>query len=230
MAPIMKNVVENHRGHTVLAFAPGSSPLVIDGGAHKGEFARSVAKAWNARCHSVEASPFLFEGMELPSGAVGHNFAIAGEDGELTFAIEENPEASHIGQSSESSSGRHISVPARSLGNFVEEIAPNGLDLMKLDIEGAEIVALRSMTDEQLRRVGQITVEFHDFCGYITREEVNQTLVRLRSLGFLDFNFSFRTRGDVLLVNTAVHRLNLFDKIRVGVYERFRQRFLRARG
>jgi FkbM family methyltransferase len=229
MAPIMKNMVENHRGHTVLAFTPGSSPLVLDGGAHKGEFARSVAKAWNARCHSVEASPSLFMRMELPNGAIGYNFAIAGQDGKLSFAIEDNPEASHIDTATAVSDERHIVVQARGLGNFLREIAPDGIDLLKLDIEGAEIVALESLSDEQLQKIGQITVEFHDFCGYITSSQTDQAIARLRSLGFAAFNFSFRTRGDVLLVNTNLHRLSLFDKIRLSVFERVRQRLLRSR-
>lgn len=220
MKPINKKSVENHRGHTVLGFAANASPLVVDCGAHKGEFAQSVAAAWAARCHSIEASPVLFETLDLPQGTQGYNFAVSGEDGEITFTISDNPEASHIGATSHSSDAHEITVPARSLAGFLDSLGDEDIDLLKLDIEGAEIAALESLTDRHLSRIGQITIEFHDFCGYVKPKQVDAAIARLQAAGFVVISFSHHTRGDVLMVNSAHHKLSSYDKLRIGVVER----------
>ena len=236
--PILKDSIENHRGHTVLGFAPGSAPLVIDCGAHKGEFADSVHQAWGARCHSIEASPALFADLALPAGATGYNFAVAGSDGEVSFTLSDNPEASHVGtgnggDSSGGGDGERITVPARSLAGFLDEVAPDAIDLLKLDIEGSEIAALDGLSDRHLARIGQITAEFHDFCGYVTSAEVDTAIQRLRNSGFAVFPFSWHTRGDVLMVNQALHPLSALDRFRIGKVERYRRglrRVLRRQG
>lgn len=222
MTPIFRDRIENHRGHTVLGFAPGSGPLVIDCGAHKGEFAASVHSAWGARCHSIEASPTLFGKLDLPPSATGYNFAVSGHDGEVSFSVLDNPEASHVASESMNGDCQQITVPARSLAKFLDEVAPNGIDLLKLDIEGSEIAALDGLDDRHLARIGQLTIEFHDFCGYVTASEVDRSIDRLRGAGFAIFPFSFRTRGDVLMVNQALHPLSAIDRFRIGLVERIR--------
>ena len=233
MIPIVRHCIENHRGHTVLGFAPGSAPLVIDCGAHKGEFAESVHRAWGARCHSIEASPALFADLALPAGAIGYNFAVAGSDGQVSFTLSDNPEASHVGGGNGSGDGDAISIPARSLAGFLDEVAPDAIDLLKLDIEGSEIAALDGLSDRHLARIGQITAEFHDFCGYVTASQVDTAIARLRAAGFAIFPFSWHTRGDVLMVNQALHPLSALDRFRIGTLERYRRglrRVLRRQG
>ena len=223
MTPICRNSIENHRGHTVLGFAPGSKPLVIDCGAHKGEFAASVHAAWDARGHSIEASPGLFAKMKLPAEVIGHNFAVSDSDGEVTFNLSDNPEASHVGSGSQDADCGQITVPARSLAGFLDEVAPGAIDLLKLDIEGSEIAALQGLDNRHLARIGQITAEFHDFCGYVTSSEVDAAIERLRGAGFAIFPFSYHTRGDVLMVNQALHPLSSIDRFRIGQMERYRR-------
>jgi FkbM family methyltransferase len=220
MKPILKASIENHRGHTVLGFAANTSPLVVDCGAHKGEFAQSVVAAWRAQCHSIEASPVLFETLILPEGAKGYNFAVSGEDGEMIFTISDNPEASHIGAASRSGDVQEITVPARSLAGFLDSLGEEDIDLLKLDIEGAEIAALDSLTGRHLARIGQITAEFHDFCGYVNSEQVDAVIARFKAAGFVIFSFSHYTRGDVLMVNSSHHSLSGCDRLRIGVYAR----------
>lgn len=228
MVPISKGRVENHRGHTVLGFAPRSSPLVVDCGAHKGEFAASVCAAWDARCLSIEASPVLFEALSMPPKAISFNLAIAGQDGEVSFAISDNPEASFVGQGDRGE--RQLTVPARGLASFLDEFAPGDIDLLKLDIEGAEIPALASLTAQHLDRIGQITCEFHDFCGYVTSQQVDAAISRLQDAGFEMVNFAFFTRGDVLFINRRHHRRGLVEQFRLKYWERIKRGIQRRLG
>ena len=76
------------------------------------------------------------------------------------------------------------------------------VDVLKLDIEGAELDVLESIPDSLLRKIDQITVEFHDFIpGYATLNRIEQTRGRLEASGFLCCVVSLRTFGDVLFVD-----------------------------
>jgi hypothetical protein len=92
---------------------------------------------------------------------------------------------------------------------------------LKLDIEGAEVRALDSLSDAQLQRIVQITVEFHDFCGQITSAEVDRVVSRLLVNGFFMVCFSFSTRGDVLFVNKSLQPLSFTDRLTITWVQRF---------
>ena len=207
--------LQNHRGHTVLAYAPGSAPLVVDCGAHKGEFATSVTAAWGAKCHSIEAAPDLAAKLDVPASTTTHHFAVSGQEGEIAFQLTDNAEGSHF--TDELGEGC-VMVPQRHLGNFLSEVAPDGLDLLKLDIEGAEIPALESLSDAQLAGIAQITCEFHDFCGYVTPQAVDAAIARLEAAGFAVIPFSWHTRGDVLFVNRKLVPLGIAANLRIAAY------------
>lgn len=69
------------------------------------------------------------------------------------------------------------------------------IDLIKIDIEGSEIVVLNSINKEMLQRCKQITVEFHSFIGNcfvktITERDVNLVVDRIKSFGFKAIKFS----------------------------------------
>jgi Methyltransferase FkbM domain len=65
--------------------------------------------------------------------------------------------------------------------NFVaQEISGGVVDVVKMDIEGAEIEVIASLDDDQIKRVGQWAIEFHDFMGMMTGLDVE----RITVLGF----------------------------------------------
>jgi hypothetical protein len=60
---------------------------------------------------------------------------------------------------------------------------------------------LAACANEVLERVSQITIEFHDFCGITSAEDVKQTLARLRRLGFFPVRMSRVGHQDTWLIN-----------------------------
>jgi hypothetical protein len=81
------------------------------------------------------------------------------------------------------------------------------VDLLKIDIEGAEEAVFNSTRDTTLCNVKQISIEFHDFMpGSISTEEVNKITNRLKRLGFICLPFSYMLFGmessDFLFINT----------------------------
>jgi hypothetical protein len=73
------------------------------------------------------------------------------------------------------------------------------IDLLKVDIEGAEVDLFATTCDQTLKRIQQITIEFHDFCGLISVKDVLAIRRRLERLGFYGIPFA-RTNGDWLFV------------------------------
>src|SRR5262249_44345404 len=53
------------------------------------------------------------------------------------------------------------------------------LDLVKIDVEGADIRALRGMRKILNKYRPKLLIECHDIYGYYTREELEQTLTEL---------------------------------------------------
>ena len=71
-----------------------------------------------------------------------------------------------------------------------------------MDVEGAEIEVIASLDDDQIKRVGQWTIEFHDFMGMMTGSDVERCVERITALGFHELFWSRRrNNADVLLVN-----------------------------
>lgn len=211
------------RGHTFIDFARDSRPTILDCGAHRGEFANEAVRRWGSKVYAIEASRELIDRMSLLDGATKHHFAVASVDGEVRFAHNENQEASHIVEAEDRQVG--VAVPAISLSTFVRRYEVEEVDLLKLDIEGAECGVLMTTPDDVLSRIKQISVEFHDFCEYVTSSEVNQAVQRLKKLGFRMFKFSRTTNGDILFVNKThipmsrdqILRLRYFEYYRLGI-------------
>ena len=70
-----------------------------------------------------------------------------------------------------------------------------------MDIEGAEVEVLDSLTDELLVSIPQISVEFHDFCNLTPIDMVNRIATRLQTLGFYYLRMSGVGHQDTLFVN-----------------------------
>jgi FkbM family methyltransferase len=209
------------QGHHL--FAPALSPasVVIDGGANVGEFSRGMVDRFGCLCYAVEPVPELF--ARIPAGPRVRRFplALGGADGEVVLHLSENPEANSVQAAIASGFGSRgtLVAPLVSLETFLEREGLWDADLLKLDIEGSEIALLESARDETLGRIGQITVEFHDFLdGSRDREAILALKRRLRRAGFLCVILS-RPAGhhaDTLFLNLRRHplgplrRLNLF--------------------
>ena len=74
------------------------------------------------------------------------------------------------------------------------------IDLLKVDIEGAEIGMFDDCSDEELRSIGQITVEFHAFLFPEQQAAVTRIRERMAHIGFWVLPFSLDST-DVLFLN-----------------------------
>jgi FkbM family methyltransferase len=186
--------------------------VVIDAGAHTGKFSREIADRFGCLCYALEPVPELL--ACIPESLRVRRFALAlgGADGEVRIHLSDNPQANSVHAAIAAQFGSRGSLVARaaSLETFLEQTGVGEVDLLKLDIEGSELAVLESASDETLQRIGQITVEFHDFLASCRDSRPITALKRrLRRAGFTCVVFS-RPAGDhadTLFINRKRHRL-----------------------
>ena len=170
--------------------------VVLDCGlGDNADFSDEIITRFGARCHGVDPTHKHQASLAAVASRHGDRFqlcpvALAGASGSKTFY-----EA--VNQISGSLFGDHLNAagalfyPVRcfTLEDLMGDIGLCQVDLLKLDIEGAEYEVLASIGDEKLAGIGQIVVEFHHYCvpRFLGRHTRN-IVARLRRLGFQSYS------------------------------------------
>lgn len=202
-------IISQIEDHTFFSDPLSHASVVLDLGANHGAFAHAMIGRYGCRVHAIEANPELCRSIVPHPNLHLLNVAVAGQAGVLPFYISaENDEASSIVADSARPTARRIDVPSVMLSDLIEQYADPKIDLLKVDIEGAEIEMFDSTSDDHLRRCSQITVEFHDFCGIITADAANRVVSRMRNLGFDVIQMWMRSHGDTLFVNRSTSKIS----------------------
>ena len=194
----------------------------MDFGGNRGAFSQAVEARFGLKpALIVEANPELARKLREKEGWTVENCAVSSRDGVLTFNIAANDEGSSILALPDQSplgctAVGAVTVQSRTLESLTAALAAGPIDLLKVDIEGAEVEVLLTSPESVLRRFSQITVEFHcdPVFGFGGRAEVERVMARMRSLGFecLWFDFNYR---DVLFVNHRQLGLSGMDRLRM---------------
>jgi FkbM family methyltransferase len=216
--PRTERMFEKIRGHTIYAPGINSDSIVLDLGANRGEFSRRMRARFGGTYHLIEANPVLAEMLRTEGHFPVWHYAVANSEGLIRFNIARNDEGSSILTLPEESPydsilSETVEVRARKLESLFQEIGTPRIDLLKIDIEGAEVQVLQGATSEILRGIGQITVEFHCHAsfGFDLHSQVEEVIRRLRRHGFLCLDFSARSRGNVLFVNRDRYGITRFQ-------------------
>jgi FkbM family methyltransferase len=194
--------IEIIESHSILPDLVRGGGVIVDCGANVGAFSMEMIRRFGCRCYAFEASPSVFGRMVIHSNIVSRNLAICGSDRLVSLTPSEDITRAKIDNTLVALSSSTM-VQGRHLGMLLAEFGILDIDVLKLDIEGAELEVIDSLSDEFFRNVGQMTVEFHDFLGYTTAQEVSKRIDRLTNIGFRELYWSRRRNtGDVLLVNS----------------------------
>ena len=100
-----------------------------------------------------------------------------------------------------------------SLPDLIKRLSWPSVDLLKLDVEGAEISILDSCPETVLRKIGQMTIEFHDFCGITNPKAVSKTIARLNEIGFYSVRMSRYGHQDTWLINRNMVSITLAELV-----------------
>ncbi len=200
--------------HTLIPDWITNEGVVIDAGAHGGEFSRAIHDLSGARVYGFEANPDLFTMLSGSDRIEFIEAALAGKDGEVLFHKQE-PERGSIVHSCDSQ--ETVSVRSVTLEGFCAARGIKHINLLKLDIEGAELDVLETASDIFLKRIGQLTVEFHDFVDQSQLPRIRAIHNRLKSLGYYGVRLSVHTWGDCLYINSSHHPLSRKNRLELVI-------------
>ena len=195
-------------GHTFITNWLSNTSTIVDLGMNHGDFSFHIAERYGGTIVGVEPVSELFLQLPKVPRLVAECVAIGGHDGVATLSIPANSDASLTLPQDPGSLSRQ--VPVSTLGSLLRRKGVNRVDLLKVDVEGAELAMFEATDDATLRQIAQISVEFHDFLDPLLASDVLRIKTRLSALGFYIFRCS-RDNTDVLFVNRnlcAVSRAN----------------------
>jgi FkbM family methyltransferase len=163
----MESAIANATDCWFHAYRPRPGDLVIDAGAGKGEDTIVFSKAVGpkGKVLSIEANPITFRCLhlfcelnQLDNVAV-KNFAII--DGVKPVAIE-NQRGWQANRIVPIESTDSLQVPGLSLDELVDREGVKHIDFLKMNIEGAEALAILGM-EQTLRITQALCIACHDF-------------------------------------------------------------------
>lgn len=197
--------------HSFLEDYISSGSCVLDCGVNHGEFSSQIYQRSHCVIHGFEPDPRLFPNLPNIEKCTFYQLAISDNSGLLKLNLGDSICSSlffNEGAQENYCLVETISIPEFCYSNNIQKI-----DLLKLDIEGAEIVVLQNLQDDFLINVVmQITVEFHEFLDVTAIPEIRKIITKLEKLGFYYFPFS-RTYGDVLFVNKNFIKLSILSRL-----------------
>jgi FkbM family methyltransferase len=202
--------LREHRGHHLVGCLLKADSIVLDLGANRGGFSGEIVREWGCRVIGVEADPATYASIPQTTGARFLNLAVSSSEEPVILHLSNNPEGPSVNISVANgemgSRGRTVEVPGVTVPSLLRKLGLDHVDLVKVDIEGAEIEAIRATPDDQLLVADQITIEFHDCFDPIYSNGTEATKKRLICCGYLCLQMSAPSNLDVLFVHGRVFK------------------------
>lgn len=161
------------------------------------DFDLALIEAYGVEVHGFDPTPSsidMLNARELPAQFHFHPYAITAHDGSLTFY----PRLKKDGTKSDvmytmvaekETVEDAIEVPAYSLPTVSQMLGNRQIDLLKMDIEGAEYEVLDGLLSSPIKPT-QLLVEFHHRFPGIGLEKTADLIERLRTDGYRIFAIS----------------------------------------
>jgi FkbM family methyltransferase len=166
------------------------NPKIIDLGACVGDFSNKfIGEYPSSKVVLIEANKNNFQNIQKLEQFEVINAAVALIDGDIIDFFEDanvKENGSSVFQYFTENLIKH-SIPTISIKNIIKIFnlkKDESIDLMKVDIEGSEYELLLKADEEDLLKIKQISVEFHDFIDKSLESKNKEVINRLADIGF----------------------------------------------
>jgi len=176
--------------HSFLPRFIDKDSVIVDLGANHGDFQRAMIQRFKCRVVAIEPVKELYDGIERNPLLELLPLAVGGKNQMIAMNIFQARCASVLGPVTSDEPQKTQPIEMVTLAELRQRAGVGQIDLIKMDIEGAEIDLFDACSDEELQSVMQITVEFHEFLYPEQAEAVARILARMRSIGFWVMPFS----------------------------------------
>lgn len=165
------------------------------------EFDLALIERTGASVHAFDPTPGTYETLaanDLPEKFRFHPWAIAGEDGTLSLYPRVRKDGSlsdmmYTLQPEAASADKAIDVPAYTIGSIAKQLGHPAIDLLKMDIEGAEYGVIEGLLAGE-HRPRQMLVEFHHRHAGFGTERTEAAVAAMQDAGYRIFYVSDNVR------------------------------------
>jgi FkbM family methyltransferase len=181
-------------GWTISEIDLTASPLIYSFGIGTDlTFDLAMIERFDARVFAFDPTPRSLDWVKsqrLPDRLTVIPVGLADFDGALRFRPPAKlSHTSYAAVDDNSGVDGLVELPVKRLGTLMSELGHGSLDVLKMDIEGAEYPVIRSLLVSS-HRPKQILVEFHHRFGKATVSDTVAAVNELRSAGYRLFHIS----------------------------------------
>ena len=176
-------------------------------------FERALIERFGCQVHGSDPTPnsvaFIRKTLQDPKMQThfhAHAVALMDHDGTVPFALP--PDAESVAVSASAVAGyvqgndQVFDVPCMTLPSAREAFGLSKIDVLKMDIEGAEYqVIAQAVARGWLSDISQLLVEFHHFLPNLSVQQTEAAVAALRSIGF-DIAWIGRTNHEYLFTRS----------------------------
>ncbi|GAB0497638.1 hypothetical protein MMPV_008975 [Pyropia vietnamensis] len=188
----------------------------------------AMIKEFNTTHHGFDPTPrstsfFLDTPSRLPPGFFFHPMGLGVTDGELAMELPDGNTDSFVPSALGLAGGkRHVTVPVRTLSTLLANSGHSWVDVLKVDIEGAEGDVVQSWADAgSTIPADQVLLELHGryFPGATGRTFATTVVQNMQRCGFTlfyqtHFEYSFVRSNSVDATGTPVAEFSASKKLR----------------
>lgn len=154
---------------------------------------RYIIERFGATVHAFDPTPQSLEWLrrqKLPDQFIVHPIGLADYDGEAKFSPPEKAHhVDHTMLARPTTEHRGIAVPVSRLTTIMQSLGHTTIDLLKMDIEGAEYSAITNIIKSQIS-INQWLIEFHHRFPNVGTRATKNALDELRAAGYRIFTIS----------------------------------------
>ena len=169
------------------------------------DFDLELINSFGATVHAFDPTPRSIEWVkcqQLPKHFIFHPFGLSAENGHMDFFPPSKASSTHFSPIDRyGDTNNVVKAPVKDIDTIASELSHKEIDLLKMDIEGAEYEVIEALPKNRVA-INQILIEFHHMYKGIPISKTVDAINTLNNLGFELFNisqrtyeFSFRRRG-----------------------------------
>ena len=160
------------------------------------DFDVELINSFGATVHAFDPTPRSIEwvkSQKLPKHFIFHPFGLSAENGHMDFFPPAKASSTHFSPIDRyGDTNNVVRAPVKDIDTIASELNHKEIDLLKMDIEGAEYEVIEALPKNRVA-INQILIEFHHMYKGIPISKTVDAISALNNLGFELFNISQRT-------------------------------------